>query len=264
MPTTAVAPLPPVPQTEPYSRRPVRDYLRCKALPCSRTERPASTRRGPRQRSRERPPMRGRQGACAWPSAPPSSYAASSVPCGAPFPFLCGGTHRVEHPGEPVGGGVVDDLVPVSVWAGAGVEAGSPGDRLLEAGRGCALSGCGSVAGSRAAAPRAISALRARTDQPASAARLARVRRRWWSASVSRALPCPFVSAPLSISSMAWSGRSISRTVWARSVRLRPSRFARSVAVTCRSPSSVAIVRASSIGVRSSRATFSISASSSD
>jgi len=65
------------------------------------------------------------------------------------------------------------------------------------------------------------------------------------------------------------SARSLRRGVrvggrCARSLRLRPSRRARVVAVTPSSSSRTAIVRASSITPRSSRATFSISASSTD
>ena len=95
--------------------------------------------------------------------------------------------------------------------------------------------------------PRAISASSARTDQPSLAARLASSRRRQWSGSVGSAFRCPFDSSQASISSIASSGRSSSRTVCARSLRLRPSRRASVVAVTLSSSSSAAIVRASSI-----------------
>ena len=88
-----------------------------------------------------------------------------------------------------------------------------------------------------------------------SAERSASSRRPQWSASVSSAFPWPFESSPSLISSIASSGSSSRRTVCARSLRLRPRRRARSAVVTCRSSRSDAIVRASSITVRSSRAT---------
>ncbi len=62
--------------------------------------------------------------------------------------------------------------------------------------------------------------------------------------------------APVSI---AWSGSSRNRSVWVRSLRLRPNRRARSVRDTLRSSRSEAIVRASSRTVRSARTMFSIS-----
>jgi hypothetical protein len=172
---------------------------------------------------------------------------------------------RCEELSEAVACRVIEDQpIPVSARAGTHVGADRRRERILQSGgrrlvigmrfgpRGATIRAARNLGLERAYGPARVGC--AAHEDAASVV----------SGSVSNALPWPFVSAPASMSSIAWSGRSRRRTLCAISARLLPSRFASSVAVIFRSSSRSAMVRASSIGVRSSRTTFSISATSSE
>ncbi len=142
-------------------------------------------------------------------------------------PNLLMGLGGLKQFGEPVSGALVEnDLIAQEVWACIDLPSGRSRQEVMQ------------FDGSRAD--------RDAARRPGyAAARLASSRRRQWSGSVRSALPWPFESWPASIRSIASSGRSSSRTVWARSLRLRPSRRASVVAVTPSSSRRTPTVRAS-------------------
>ena len=99
-----------------------------------------------------------------------------------------------------------------------------------------------------------------RTDQPRAAASRARLRRASLPCTWRIARPWPSLSSPEASSSSTSSGRSSRRMRLEIAERLRPRRRASSSFESPRSSTSAAHARASSTGLRSSRATFSISA----
>ena len=98
------------------------------------------------------------------------------------------------------------------------------------------------------------------TDRPCLTMRRASFRRSSWSGTASTARACPSESSPRSTRPRTSSGRSSSRIRLDTDGFERPTRSATSPSESANSSWRVAYARASSIGERSSRATFSTSA----